>query len=131
MKHFVILSIVLLSSICASAQELPNASQYPAKVEQATARHIDLASNPKAKEFETKLDDALASGVNFAGHFVVAQWGCDSGCIQMAIIDGKTGQVHFPGQLQGVTVGSGELQNSEPLESKPESRPTRPTAMPM
>src|ERR1035438_7409686 len=82
MKHFVILSIVLLSSICASAQDLPNVSQYPAKVEQATVRDIDLASNPKAKDFETNLEDALASGVNFAGHFIFAQWGCGSGCVQ-------------------------------------------------
>jgi hypothetical protein len=130
MKHFVILSIVLLSSICASAQELPNVSQYPAKVEQATVRDIDLASNPKAKEFETNLEDALASGVNFAGHFIFAQWGCGSGCVQVAIIDGKTGHVHFPSQLQGVTIGSGELQNSEPLEFKPDSDLLIPNGVP-
>jgi hypothetical protein len=121
MKRFVILSIVLLGSIGASAQSVPEAAQYPAKVEQATARHVDLASNPKAETFKTDLNDSLQSGVNFAGHFVVAQWGCGSGCVQVAIIDGRNGHVYFPSQLQGVTPGSGELENSELLAFKPES----------
>jgi hypothetical protein len=35
-------------------------------------------------------------GPNFAGHYFVINWGCGSDCIQMVIVDGKTGRVHPP-----------------------------------
>ncbi len=35
-------------------------------------------------------------GPNFAGHYVVIQWGCGSQCVMMAIVDMKTGIVYDP-----------------------------------
>lgn len=35
-------------------------------------------------------------GANFAGNYVVIQWGCGSQCVMMAIVDMKTGAVYDP-----------------------------------
>ncbi|MBC7796675.1 MAG: hypothetical protein H7Z37_07375 [Pyrinomonadaceae bacterium] len=33
--------------------------------------------------------------MNFAGHHILAIWGCGTGCLSFAIINAKTGAVHF------------------------------------
>jgi hypothetical protein len=35
-------------------------------------------------------------GPNFAGHYIVIQWGCGSPCLQMAIADAETGVILLP-----------------------------------
>src|SRR5690242_19062012 len=97
MKRVILLSVVVLwLGLSASAQRVPTFRQYPAKVERATARSIDFKNSPGASSFRTRLREALRGGVNFAGHYIVAGWGCGTGCISGAIIDGRTGRVYFP-----------------------------------
>ena len=33
------------------------------------------------------------SGPNFAGHFTIARWGCDTGCFRIVVIDAPTGKL--------------------------------------
>lgn len=35
-------------------------------------------------------------GPNFAGRYIVVQWGCGTECIQYAIVDAKTGMIRQP-----------------------------------
>jgi uncharacterized protein YkwD len=91
------------------------------RVEPALVREVNLNSHPKAKSFKTNLKEALSGGVNFAGHFIVATWGCGTGCQESAIIDGNTGNVFFPPQLR-ITLSGGELNEKDPLEYKDGSR---------
>jgi hypothetical protein len=44
--------------------------------------------------FRTRIREGAAGGTNFAGHYAIAQWGCGSFCISIAIIDEKTGAVY-------------------------------------
>ena len=112
---------IAFSTICI-AQKLPNYGQYPAKVENKTAQKINLKSHPEAKMYRTNLKNALAnSDVNFAGKYILTYWGCGTGCRQGAIIDAKTGNVFFPIQLQGVSVGSIALGNHEMMDAVPVS----------
>lgn len=122
MKSLILFAIIALSSINVWGQKTPTFSAYPATVEPATARQINFASHPRARMFRTNLKEALASGVNFAGHFILATWGCGTSCGQSAFIDGKTGNVFFPPQLAGMTLGYGELsEKAEILEYKKDS----------
>ena len=122
MKSLILYSIIALSSVSVWGQKTLTFSAYPAHIEPATARQINVASHPKAKTFRTNLKESLASGVNFAGHFILATWGCGTGCGQCALIDGKTGNVFFPPQLAGTTLGYGELsEKAEMLEHKKDS----------
>jgi len=81
-------------------------------------------STPQARKYRTMLRDSVKDGVNFAGHYIVGQWGCGGGCVQFAIIDAKTGDVFFPAFSVSVVAGAEEKMDEipEPLQFKPDSR---------
>lgn len=97
---------------------------YPSVVERKTARAIDFRNSPGASTFRTRLREAIATGeVNFAGRYIITGWGCGTGCSQMAIIDAKTGRVHLPDELAGVSAWFGALDDDYEVYSyKKDSR---------
>ena len=66
---------------------------------------IDLSSHHYARSYRTTLRKAAANGPDFAGHYVVAWWGCGNECVRSLIVDLNTGQVY------------GLLGKEEPLDS--------------
>lgn len=54
---------------------------------------VDFESKPEAKKFRAKINEAMKGGVNFAGKYVVASWGCGTSCQSSAIIDAETGVI--------------------------------------
>jgi hypothetical protein len=120
MKHITILSIFILLSIDTFTQNTPTYTQFATTLEKKRAREVNWSSHPKASEFETNLKSALErKSINFAGKFILTQWGCGTACIQAALIDTQTGEVYFPEILQGVTQGYIEaFANHEILEFK-------------
>lgn len=107
----------------ASAQKTPSFAMYKVKVGNKTSKQPNLASHKTARTYRTNLRNAAKAGVNFAGHFVVATWGCGTGCTSSAIIDARTGKVFFPAIFQGVGAGFCELSEyAETLDYKPDSR---------
>ena len=49
---------------------------------------------PVQKRFATQIRRQAAKPANFAGNYSVAEWGCGTSCVSIAIIDFKTGQVY-------------------------------------
>lgn len=47
-----------------------------------------------ARNFGTAIREGAARGPNFAGRFAIVQWGCGSECVQMAVVDEKSGAVY-------------------------------------
>lgn len=79
--------------------------QYPAKLFKGRKAKIQLKTNPMARMFRTMITDTYYSrgymnewhestGLNFAGHYCFAYWGCGSPCQQAAIVDVRTGIVY-------------------------------------
>jgi hypothetical protein len=117
MKKILIIGL-LLNTLFASAQTLTY-SKYPAKLEKVTTQEISLKSHKEARIYRTNLKKALSNGkVNFAGKYILTYWGCGSGCAQGAIIDGQTGNVFFPVEMQGIYAGGVELGDHDMLEYK-------------
>lgn len=105
------------------AQRVPAFNQYPAKVEKPGKINVNLKSHKDARMFRTNLRNAAKGGVNFAGHFVVATWGCGTNCSQTALIDARNGKVFFPSILEGASFGFCDLGDvDEPLSYKANSR---------
>ena len=101
---------------------LPKFSDYKVAVSKAAPKPVRFAGNKDARMFRTRLTEANDNGVNFAGHFVFAIWGCGTSCVSGAVIDTKTGVVYFPEELGGMTFGGGFREISdEPLQYKPDS----------
>jgi hypothetical protein len=58
--------------------------------------HAPILATPLDRKHRTAIRESLANGVNFAGHYVVAEWGCGTGCREFVIVDVKTGIVYDP-----------------------------------
>src|SRR5258708_1932836 len=90
------------------ARELEGAApvfaDYPvATIYSGSAHAVDLASDPGARRFRTRLREGATSPPDFAGHYKVIQWGCGTSCQQTAIVDLVTGRVFFaPASIVGV-----------------------------
>lgn len=55
--------------------------------------NFDSPNFPQAAQFKSAIEAAVSSGPNFAGHFVIAEWGCGSNCQDHAIVDVITGNI--------------------------------------
>jgi len=106
----------------AAAQKVPRFAEYPTRVERPRITAIDFKKNPDARTYRTRLTEALRNGVNFAGHFIVAGWGCGTGCTNAAVIDTFTGKIHWPEQFYNVDATYGEGYSDVQLDFKKNSR---------
>jgi hypothetical protein len=98
---------------CIDAATLPKAGEqfarYAAKPE--TLAHpapVVLAGNKDARMFRTALREAEKAGPNFAGHYVIAGWGCGTSCLSWSVIDARTGKVAFDAPWRTVEAASEE-----------------------
>ncbi len=123
MKKILFFIFLMVFSFNAFAQKTPSFKQYSSSIEKAKARKIDFSSHQRARTFRTNLTNALKDGVNFAGHYILATWGCGTNCNESAIIDARNGKVFFPKELEGAGFGFCELSDeTEPLVYKSNSR---------
>lgn len=92
------------------AQQPPKFEDCPATVE-ARRAPPRLTFDTRSREYNSTIREAARGAVNFAGHFVLAQWGCGAGCIMAAAIDTKSGRVtSLP-----FTISGWPLDVTEPL----------------
>jgi hypothetical protein len=121
-KLFLMVVIALASAVqCFSqAQSLPRFEDYPASGRLAGKPAPAKIVGKRARLFRTMLRENAARGPNFAGHYTLATWGCGSDCKSLAIIDARTGGVHFLPQLLHVL--RVPFQAEEPLQFRPDSR---------
>lgn len=120
-----IAGFILLATLGSLAQgkKNPTFAQYSAQKMKGKTAAVNLKSHPQANEYRTRLKDAASGGVNFAGGFIIASWGCGTGCGTGAVIDAKTGAVYFPEELGGYVAAWGDWTgDKETLEFKPNSR---------
>jgi hypothetical protein len=76
---------------------VPVFEEFPAtEVFKGKPVRVDLHSHPDARRFRTRLTEGAAKGPNYAGGFTVVMWHCGTSCQTVAVVDAKTGRVHFP-----------------------------------
>src|SRR5215204_1656338 len=95
-----LLTVGILVFASAILGQSPTFSRYGVKVENLRSVQVNLKSHRYAGRFRTNLRNAARGKVNFAGHYILTQWGCGTNCSQTAVIDAKDGSVYFPGELQ-------------------------------
>jgi hypothetical protein len=77
-------------------QDAPRASDYPATPFAGAHADPDVRSDPRSARYRTQLRNWAREKPNFAGHYVLATWGCGTGCTEIAIIDVASGAVFHP-----------------------------------
>lgn len=120
-----LLSLLLLcvmspGGVLAQERRVPRFTDYPVRGIYR-GRPARVVLTPDNRLFRTRLREAARQRANFAGHYVVTTWGCGTGCRLGAIVDLKTGRVHWlPHRLEGWPYG--EPPYPEPLEFRTGSR---------
>lgn len=83
---------------------LPKFEDYPA-MEFSNKKHIvvDLNSDPIGRLYRTAIRYSVERvGINFAGKYSIAEWGCGSPCQDGVIVDADTGDIYpLPGLMMG------------------------------
>lgn len=120
------ISISVVSACPAQDVYIPEFEEHKVKVSKITPKKINFRGDPQPWKYRTRLREANKEGINFAGHYIIASWGCGTGCSIGAIIDAKTGEVFFPDELAGgfgIETGHPEesLDKYGNFEYKPES----------
>lgn len=80
----------------------PKFEDYPIKASDWYLRRpasVDFSGQPEAWSFRTIIRSAVLRGVNFAGTYVVAEWGCGTSCQNHALVDAKTGRIIVSGLI--------------------------------
>jgi hypothetical protein len=100
-------------------QRVPQFKDFPADEQYRGKPHAVLLVGD-ARNFRTRIKEAAKGKPNFAGHYIVAIWGCGSECLEGAVIDAKTGRVYMlPFTL---CCWRGVDDNFNPLEYRPNSK---------
>jgi len=77
-------------------KDAPRFEDYPAKSYRGGHVALDLRSHPDAMTYRTRLKAWAKEKPNFAGHYILATWGCGASCTHITIINVRTGKVFFP-----------------------------------
>ena len=87
-----LLTPFLVDSISAQ-NRVPQFKDYPA--EAFSGPNAALVLTRDDRTFRTRLREASKEKPNFAGHYILKAWGCGTSCLMGAVIDAKTGRVHW------------------------------------
>lgn len=86
-------------------KDAPKFDDFPAEAYAGPNAEPDLRSSRQSRLFRTRLKEWAREKPNFAGHYILAGWGCGTDCTTLAIIDARTGKVyHPPGATLNVAV---------------------------
>jgi hypothetical protein len=95
----------------------PRFDDYASSHYEGRVRKV-LIRDGRSREFATLLRANEGRRANFAGHIVLASWGCGASCVMGAAIDARTGDVHW----LPFTVSNWSSDVTQPLEFRRDSR---------
>jgi len=148
--HPLILSVLLASATMALAQsppseaydaytlrpsdipaDAPRMADFPASVFAGRNAAPKLNDSAETRMFRTRIAQWAQANPNFAGHYILATWGCGTDCTQITIIDAQTGRVYHPlGVHTNAAVNVHEALLGQTLQFQPDSRLLRLIGMP-
>lgn len=77
-------------------KKAPDAADYPVVSIYEGSPADPILDSKRAHLFRTRIRDGSKQGPNFAGHYTMVLWGCGLGSFSMAVVDARSGKVHFP-----------------------------------
>ncbi len=97
-----LLGVWLLASPASAQAALPKFEDLPAPGAFHGKPAAPRLVRREDRAYRTAIRRGAAGGPNFAGHLTIASWGCGSGCISIALIDAKSGEIyHAPFETLG------------------------------
>ncbi|MCG2583662.1 hypothetical protein [Massilia sp. TS11] len=108
---------LILALLTTSVQAEPKFSDFPAERFSGATAKVKL-SDQKSRQYASALRASAKRRPDFAGHFVLATWGCGASCVMGAAIDAKTGAVTWI----PFTVCCWSASHSSPIDYQRNSR---------
>ncbi|PZA10766.1 hypothetical protein DNX69_15575 [Rhodopseudomonas palustris] len=124
-RHFIASVSLLLcawllpTGIDAQTSYVPQFRDYPAISPLIWLPSAPDLSTPEEYKYRTRITKASKQSANFAGHHVLASWGCGAECVTGVILDLPTGKVTF---LPTVCCWGTVDDKFNPIEFRPDSR---------
>jgi hypothetical protein len=87
------LALLMAAATVARAEEAPKFADYPGGGAYTGRNAAPILATREARQFRTMIRDGAREKANFAGHYIVASWGCGTDCEMGAIIDAVSGRV--------------------------------------
>jgi hypothetical protein len=126
MRNLSAISLVLCLlgvGVLAQKRSSPRFEDFPVKERFVGKPAPVKLSTRKARMYRTALKREAKLGPNFAGHYIVAIWGCGTfSCGGFGIIDARTGDVYFLPKLHHVTLAWLDQEEREPIKFRKNSR---------
>jgi hypothetical protein len=92
-----LVALFWLSTLSAQSARTPSFEDYPATArwrgKPATLRFDAKETSDLAARARDTIELQAEDGPNFAGHFTVAHWSCDTGCFRILVVDAPTGRL--------------------------------------
>jgi len=111
--------------------DAPMFEKFPARIFVGRNASPILHGDATTRMFRSRLTQWAKESPNFAGHYILATWGCGTDCTQISIIDARSGRIfHPPGVTTNVAVNvhrslleGGDLWHAGgAIKFKPDSR---------
>lgn len=121
MKSLLLLCLLLLPCVLESAQKAdapPKFEDYRVTEQYSGTNAKPVLDTQDKRRFRTRIREAAQEKVNFAGHYVLAAWGCGGGCLSSTVIDAKTGKVY----LAPFTICCWPVEVEKPIDFRVDSR---------
>lgn len=83
--------------------DAPTFDAFPAVPYTGANAPLQFGNDREARLYRTRLREWSTHKVNFAGHYILADWGCGSGCLQTMLIDAQNGHVFHPEELSAIS----------------------------
>lgn len=77
-------------------RDAPRFASYRVPVYAGANAAPNLTADAESRMFRTRIREWAKEKPNFAGHYILATWGCGTECVQLTVIDARTGQVFHP-----------------------------------
>ncbi|HXN46321.1 MAG TPA: hypothetical protein VN893_06745 [Bryobacteraceae bacterium] len=118
MRRVLLIGLSGALGLLVAQKPAPRFEDYPATEAYKGKNAPVVLASPGDRKFRTMLREAAAEKPNFAGHFVLAEWGCGAGCVMGAAIDANTGKVSWLPH----TICCWPVEVQEPIEFRLASR---------
>ncbi len=79
--------------------DAPHFSDYPAEIYNGPNAKPLIAGNKESQLYRTRIRAWSTKKPNFAGHYILATWGCGTDYLQITIINTVTGRIIYPKEL--------------------------------
>ena len=90
----ILIPLMLGLGISRAETSAPEFKNYPA-IERYQGRNAPLVLTRDDMMYRARLREAARKKPNFAGHYIVTNWGCGAECVMGAVIDANTGKVYW------------------------------------